>query len=76
MQFITGFNELFVKVFAIKQDKERAKMRKTPSGEYLWRVQSRIRDIQQNIDDIALTEQLISAHNPGLSRLDRTANAG
>ncbi|GAB2690556.1 hypothetical protein GCM10027037_12010 [Mucilaginibacter koreensis] len=76
MQFITGLNELFVKVFAIKPDDEQAKMRKTPSGEYLWRVQSRIWDIQQNIEDIALTEQLISAHHPGLSRLDRTANAG
>ncbi|PWG80793.1 Cthe_2314 family HEPN domain-containing protein [Pararcticibacter amylolyticus] len=76
MQFIKGLNELFVKVFAVKPDEEQAKIRKTPSGEYLWRVQSRIWDIQQNIEDIALTEQLISAHNPGLSRLDRTVNAG
>lgn len=76
MQFITGLNELFVKVFAVKTAEKQAKIRETPSGKYLWQVQNRIWDIKQNIEDIALTEQLISAHHPGFSQLDRSVNAG
>lgn len=74
LPFIPALNELFVKIYAVKKADEQAKIRKTASGNYLWRVQSRIWDIKQNIEDIALTEQLIAGHNPGFSKLDKTVN--
>jgi len=75
LPFIPALNELFVKIYAVKKADEQAKIRKTTSGNYLWRVQSRIWDIKQNIEDIALTEQLIAGHDPGFSKLDKTVNA-
>lgn len=76
MPFIMGLNKLFIEVFAIQSVEKQVEIRKTPSGNYLWRVQSRIWDIKQNIEDITLTEQLIATHYPELTKLDRTVNAG
>jgi hypothetical protein len=75
LPFIPALNELYVKIYAVKKPDEQAKIRKTASGNYLWRVQSRIWDIKQNIEDIALTEQLIAGHDPRFSKLDKTVNA-
>lgn len=76
LPFITTVNEFFVEIYAVISTDKQIKIRKTPSGNYLWRVQSCIWDIKQNIEDITLTKQLISAHNPGFAKLDRTVNAG
>jgi len=75
MPFIEALYKIFVQTFGRSEGYEgQEKIRKTPSGRYLWRVHERIWEIKRNMEDIALTERLISAQEPGI-RLDRTVNA-
>jgi len=76
LPFMEALNKLFSKAIDLKSKDWQIKLCKTRHGNYLWKVNDRIWDIKQNIEDVKLIQKLIAAHNPEFGRLDRSSNAG
>src|SRR5690606_383981 len=70
--FIKHLNKAFYDIF--DNVKEIEKVRKIPIGNYLWNVSDRVREINQNLEDIELTRKLLMENFPISYQLDRSKN--
>ena len=73
--FIVAVNKSYFELFKGLKDEANAKFAKTPLGNYVWKVQSLISDIEQNLEDIRYTEKMLLNHMPGRLPLKKDMNA-
>jgi len=74
-QFVEAVNKFFVEFYVGKNEGEFSRLRKTPLGDYVWKVHDLISEIEQNLEDIQFVERMLLAHIPENRPLKRGNNA-
>jgi hypothetical protein len=73
--FIEALHLVIVKFFAVKKGEEFTTFLKTPFGNYVWKANKYVGEIDQNLEDIALTLTLLKEHDPCRQKLKREDNS-
>jgi len=74
-QFIEALNKIFAHWYVGKKGEDFTCFRKTELGDYLWKVQNIVSEIDQNMEDIRLAEKILLAHDPGNFVLNKEENS-
>jgi hypothetical protein len=74
-QFLEAFYKMYAHFYVKLKDETFTTFRSTPLGDYLWRIQHVISEIDQNLEDIKFAEEMLHAYDPNNKPLSKKGNA-